>query len=208
MLNKRIKLMMKKPALKCMTLHICISVVALLLSPLAIAVFKDGAIGSHFGILRVYGTLTESTCYLDMHSADQSIDLGNITTANFHNVGDQGPLIPVSLILHDCLRDASNSQREKDNVAWSAHQPAVSFSFTGVEDAANPQLFQAQGVKGIGLRLKDASFNNIIVGQRGKPVLLQPDDSQVVYYITAERTRGELRAGNYSANINFRLSYE
>lgn len=200
--------MMKKPALKCMTLHICISVVALLLSPLAIAVFKDGAIGSHFGILRVYGTLTESTCYLDMHSADQSIDLGNITTANFHNVGDQGPLIPVSLILHDCLRDASNSQREKDNVAWSAHQPAVSFSFTGVEDAANPQLFQAQGVKGIGLRLKDASFNNIIVGQRGKPVLLQPDDSQVVYYITAERTRGELRAGNYSANINFRLSYE
>lgn len=200
--------MMKKPALKCITLHICISVVAWLFSPLAIAVFKDGAIGSHFGVLRVYGTLTESTCYLDMHSADQSIDLGNITTANFHNVGDQGPLIPVSLTLHDCLRNASNPQREKDNVAWNAHQPAVSFSFTGVEDAANPQLFQAQGVKGIGLRLKDASFNNIIIGQRGKPVLLQPDDSQIVYYITAERTRGELSAGNYSANINFRLSYE
>ncbi|WP_182057434.1 fimbrial protein [Pantoea sp. ME81] len=200
--------MMKKPALKCITLHICISVAAWLFSPLAIAVFKDGAIGSHFGVLRVYGTLTESTCYLDMHSADQSIDLGNITTANFHNVGDQGPLIPVSLTLHDCLRNASNPQREKDNVAWNAHQPAVSFSFTGVEDAANPQLFQAQGVKGIGLRLKDASFNNIIIGQRGKPVLLQPDDSQIVYYITAERTRGELSAGNYSANINFRLSYE
>ncbi|MBS0881228.1 type 1 fimbrial protein [Pantoea sp. JGM49] len=181
---------------------------ALLFSPLALAVFKNGTIESHFGVLRVYGTLTESACYLDMHSADQSIDLGNITTANFHNVGDQGPLIPVSLKLHDCLRNASDPQRERDNVAWSAHQPAVSFSFTGVEDAANPQLFQAQGVKGIGLRLKDASLNNIIIGQRGKPVLLKPDDSQVVYYITAERTRGELRAGNYSANINFRLSYE
>ncbi|WP_313374210.1 fimbrial protein [Pantoea sp. CTOTU50773] len=199
---------MKKSTQKCMALHICVSIMALLFSPLALAVFKNGTIESHFGVLRVYGTLTESACYLDMHSADQSIDLGNITTANFHNVGDQGPLIPVSLKLHDCLRNASDPQRERDNVAWSAHQPAVSFSFTGVEDAANPQLFQAQGVKGIGLRLKDASFNNIIIGQRGKPVLLQPDDSQVVYYITAERTRGELRAGNYSANINFRLSYE
>ncbi|ORM66521.1 hypothetical protein HA45_01135 [Pantoea rodasii] len=191
-----------------MTLHLCVSIVVMLFSPLALAVFKNGAIESHFGVLRVYGTLTESACYLDMHSADQSIDLGNITTANFHNVGDQGPLIPVSLKLHDCLRNASDPQRERDNVAWSAYQPAVSFSFNGVEDAANPELFQAQGVKGIGLRLKDASFNNMIIGQRGKPVLLQPDDSQVVYYIAAERTRGELRAGNYSANINFRLSYE
>ncbi len=207
-MNMRINPFMKKSTQKCMALHICVSIMALLFSPLALAVFKNGTIESHFGVLRVYGTLTESACYLDMHSADQSIDLGNITTANFHNVGDQGPLIPVSLKLHDCLRNASDPQRERDNVAWSAHQPAVSFSFTGVEDAANPQLFQAQGVKGIGLRLKDASFNNIIIGQRGKPVLLQPDDSQVVYYITAERTRGELRAGNYSANINFRLSYE
>ncbi|SNY66142.1 Pilin (type 1 fimbria component protein) [Pantoea sp. GL120224-02] len=207
-MNMRINPFMKKSTQKCMALHICVSIMALLFSPLALAVFKNGTIESHFGVLRVYGTLTESACYLDMHSADQSIDLGNITTANFHNVGDQGPLIPVSLKLHDCLRNASDPQRERDNVAWSAHQPAVSFSFTGVEDAANPQLFQAQGVKGIGLRLKDASFNNIIIGQRGKPVLLQPDDSQVVYYITAERTRGELSAGNYSANINFRLSYE
>ncbi|MXP60174.1 type 1 fimbrial protein [Pantoea sp. Taur] len=207
-MNVRINLFKKKSTQKCMALHICVSIMALLFSPLALAVFKNGTIESHFGVLRVYGTLTESACYLDMHSADQSIDLGNITTANFHNVGDQGPLIPVSLKLHDCLRNASDPQRERDNVAWSAHQPAVSFSFTGVEDAANPQLFQAQGVKGIGLRLKDASFNNIIIGQRGKPVLLQPDDSQVVYYITAERTRGELSAGNYSANINFRLSYE
>lgn len=207
-MNVRINLFKKKSTQKCMALHICVSIMALLFSPLALAVFKNGTIESHFGVLRVYGTLTESACYLDMHSADQSIDLGNITTANFHNVGDQGPLIPVSLKLHDCLRNASDPQRERDNVAWSAHQPAVSFSFTGVEDAANPQLFQAQGVKGIGLRLKDASFNNIIFGQRGKPVLLKPDDNQVIYYITAERTRGELRAGNYSANINFRLSYE
>lgn len=208
MLNKRIKLMMKKLARKCILSRIYVSVVAMLFSPLAIAVFKNGALESHFGVLRVYGTLTESACYLDMHSADQSINLGNITTANFHNVGDQGPLIPVSLKLHDCLRPASDPQRERDNVAWSAHQPAVSFSFTGVEDAANPQLFQAHGVKGIGLRLKDASFNNVIIGQRGKPVLLRPDDSQIVYYITTERTRGELSAGNYSANINFRLCYE
>jgi type 1 fimbria pilin len=202
------KFMFKIFSRRCAVLHMCVSVVALLFSPLAFAVFKNGAIESHYGVLHVYGTLTEGACYLNMHSADQSIDLGNITTAKFHNVGDQGPLIPVSLKLHDCLRNASDPQRERDNVAWSAHQPAVSFSFNGVEDAANPQLFQAKGVKGIGLRLKDASFNNINVGQRGKPVLLQADDSQIVYYITAERTRGEIRAGNYSAIINFGLSYE
>lgn len=172
------------------------------------AAFEHGLMNSHYGVLHVYGTLTESACRLDMSSADQSVEIGNIATAALKNVGDQGPLIPVALYLHDCLRSASDLKMQSDNVAWSAHQPAVSFTFTGIGDAANPQLIEAKGVNGMALRVKDASRNNVILGQQGKPLRLAPGDDVVIYYVTPERTRGELRGGSYSANINFRLNYE
>jgi len=185
----------------------CIMVLTTLLSPSAMAIFKEDFAASNYGILRVHGTLTESACRLVMLSADQTVNLGHLSTANLKNVGDQGALVAVSLILHDCIRTSSTESTEKDNVAWSAHQPAVSFTFTGTQDPSNPQLVEVRGASGIALRLKDASKNNVEIGQKGKSLRLTPDNA-VMYYITAERTRGELRGGTYSANINFRLNYE
>ncbi len=181
---------------------------ATLFSPFAWADLERDPQESHFGVLHVYGTLTESACRLDMASADQSINLGNTSTADLKNVGDHSVLVPVQLYLQDCLRTSSSQNIEKNNVAWSAHQPAVSITFTGIGEPTNPQLARTEGVKGIGLRIKDAQQNNLILGQQGKPVLLAPGDDVILYYIVAERTRGELRAGSFSANINFRLNYE
>ncbi|MEL5596584.1 fimbrial protein [Serratia ureilytica] len=181
---------------------------AALFSPLTHAGFDDGLVDGNYGVLRVYGTLTESACRLDMASADQTVNLGNVSTGNLAAPGERGALIPVELRLHDCLRTSSANRDVRGNLTWSASQPAVSFTFTGVQDLTNSQLIQAQGVSGIGLRLQDADRQNVILGQKGKPLLLTPSSNLVTYYIAPERTRNELRAGAYYANVNFRLSYE
>lgn len=189
-------------------INTCVLVAAALCSTVVSAASEEDSRESHFGVLHVYGTLTESACRLNMASADQSVNLGNTATADLKNVGDHSVLVPVPLYLHDCLRTSSSQYIENNNVAWSAHQPAVSFTFTGIGEPTNPQLARAEGVKGIGLRIKDAQRNNVTLGQTGKPVLLSPGDDVILYYVTAERTRGELQAGSFSANINFRLNYE
>ncbi|MDK9637844.1 fimbrial protein [Enterobacter hormaechei] len=179
-----------------------------LFSSVTHAEVNDGLIDGNYGVLRVYGTLTEGACRLEMASADQSVNLGNVSTGNLKEPGDRGALIPVELRLHDCLRSSSSNRDAQDNLTWTAGQPAVSFTFTGVQDPANPQLIAAQGVSGMGLRLKDSERQNVILGQKGKPLLLTPSSNVVTYYIAPERTRAALQAGTYNANINFRLSYE
>lgn len=181
---------------------------SLLFSSLAQAGFTDGLVDGNYGVIRAHGTLTESACRLDMRSADQSVSLGNVATGDLQHSGDNGNLIPVALYLHDCLRTSSANHDVRGNLAWSASQPAVSFTFTAIEDPVNPQLIKAQGVEGIGLRLKDAHRNNVVLGQKGKPLLLTPANNVVIYYIAAERTRDALRAGSYWANLNFRLNYD
>ena len=180
----------------------------LLFSSITQAGFTDGLVDGNYGVIRAHGTLTESACRLDMRSADQSVSLGNVATADLQRPGDNGNLVPIALYLHDCLRTTSANRDTRGNLAWNASQPAVSFTFTAVEDLVNPQLIKAQGVDGMGLRLKDAHRNNVILGQKGKPLLLTPANNVVIYYIAAERTRDELRAGIYSANVNFRLNYD
>ncbi|WP_234472746.1 fimbrial protein [Pantoea sp. S61] len=181
---------------------------ALLFSSVAQAGFDDGLVDGNYGVIRAHGTLTESACRLDMRSADQSVDLGNIATGKLKLPGDNGNLVPVALYLHDCLRTSSANRDVRGNLVWNAAQPAVSFTFTGIEDDANPQLIKAQGVDGMGLRLKDAFRQNVVLGQKGKPLILKPASNVVIYYIAPERTRDNLRAGSYSANVNFRLNYD
>lgn len=179
-----------------------------LLSPAVQAGFNDGLVDGEHGVLRVFGTLTESACRLDMPSADQTVNLGNVATSNLVKPGDRGVLVAVPLRLHDCLRTSAANRDNQGNLTWSTSQPAVSFTFTGVQDEANPQLIQARGVNGLGLRIKDDKRQDVILGQKGKPLLLTPSSNVVTYYIAPERTHAGLRAGAYSANVNFRLNYE
>ncbi|WP_174508667.1 fimbrial protein [Klebsiella oxytoca] len=160
------------------------------------------------GIVRVSGTLTESACRLEMSSADQSVSLGNIDTARFTRIGARGTPVVVKLHLQDCLRNAANNRDLEGNLVWSAHQPAVSLTFTGAQDTWNPQLFLARGVSGMGIRLTDVSHRNVMPGLPGQPQLMTPGNNVLTYYIVPERTSAPLQAGAYLAQVNFRLNYE
>ncbi|WP_422527498.1 fimbrial protein [Serratia fonticola] len=177
-----------------------------LLSPAAQA--AAGQVDGEHGVLRVSGALTESACRLEMTSADQSVDLGEVGTGRLLRTGDRGTAVAVTLRLQDCLRSAANNRDRQGNLTWSPNQPAVSLTFTGVQDENNPQLFMARGVGGMGLRLTDAARHDVVPGLSGQPQLLTPGNNELTYYIVPERTGAPLQAGAYLAHVNFRLSYE
>lgn len=181
-------------------------VLTVLLSPATQA--AAGLVDGEYGVLHVSGALTESACRLEMSSTDQSVELGDVGTGRLQQVGDRGTAVAVTLHLQDCLRTAANNRDQEDDLTWSTNQPAVSLTFTGMQDDSNAQLFMASGVGGMGLRLTDASHRNVVPGVPGQPQLLTPGSDVLTYYIAPERTGAPLQAGAYLANVNFRLSYE
>ncbi|ELY5798949.1 type 1 fimbrial protein, partial [Cronobacter sakazakii] len=65
-------------------------------------VFADEPVSADGGTLYVHGALRENTCRLEMDSAWQDVDLGNITRADVNLVGKMTKPIPVTLYLRDC----------------------------------------------------------------------------------------------------------
>ncbi|HDV9907153.1 TPA: type 1 fimbrial protein [Klebsiella oxytoca] len=173
-----------------------------------VAQAATGLIDGAYGVLHVSGTLTESACHLEMKSIDQSVLLKEVSTGQLKKVGDRGTPVAVTLRLQDCVRSASRNRDLQGNLTWSANQPAVSLTFTGVQDGSNPQLFMVRGAGGIGLRLTDAFHHDVLPGLQGRPQLLTPASDELTYYIAPERTAASLQAGAYLAHVNFRLSYE
>ncbi|MGB8666255.1 MAG: fimbrial protein [Serratia inhibens] len=170
---------------------------------------EHGDVDGNSGQLWVHGALTESACRLDMASAYQDVNLGDVGTGRLLNVGDRGTPVAVQLHLRDCLRMSGGSQDGRTgNLVWSASQPAVSLSFIAPMDPDTPGLVQVRGAKGIGLRLLDEQLRDIRLGERGPKQLLTPGLATLTYTIAPERTAAPLQAGAYRATVDFRLSYD
>ncbi|HEP1044391.1 TPA: fimbrial protein [Serratia marcescens] len=161
------------------------------------------------GVLEIRGALTESACRLEMDSARQDIRLGEVATGRLAQPGDRGTPVMVQLRLTDCLPGPARTRDERIGTRyWAVDQPAVRVSFRAVVDGDNPQLVQAQGVSGLGLRLLDGNGEDVRLGSRGKPLWLTPGSTVLNYSVAAERTAAPLRAGGYWAVVNFSLSYD
>ncbi|BEM30915.1 type-1 fimbrial protein [Serratia marcescens] len=161
------------------------------------------------GVLQVRGALTESACRLEMGSARQDINLGEIGTGRLQNVGDRGTPIAFELRLQDCLQSRIGSRDIRTGaLSWAANQPAVTVTFKAVQDADNPQLVKTYGVTGVGLRLADARGKNVHLGSRGEPLLLLPGHNALSYTVMPERTAASLSSGAYGATVDFSLSYD
>ncbi|HID9655687.1 TPA: fimbrial protein [Serratia marcescens] len=166
-------------------------------------------IGGAQGVLHVRGALTESACRLEMKSAYQDIQLGEIATGRLQNVGERGTGVGFELHLQDCLRSSAGSlDNLNGTVVWAPQQPAVTVSFSAPADPDNPQLVQVQGTSGLALRMFDPLGRDVRLGSRGQPLLLTPGQNTLAYRVLPERTRAPLAAGSYFASVNFRLSYD
>ncbi|MGL5387398.1 MAG: fimbrial protein [Serratia sp. (in: enterobacteria)] len=161
------------------------------------------------GILHVYGALTESACRLDMTSANQVVEMGVIGTGRLQSVGAEGTPVAVNLILRDCLRVSSyNLDERQGNVVWAEDQPSMSITFLAPQDIYDSKMIGVRGAQGLALRLSDSEQHPVPLGQRNRPVLLNPGNNVLNYWLTPVRTAAPLQAGAYTANVDFRLSYD
>lgn len=161
-----------------------------------------------FGWLQVEGAMMESACRLEMASRSQTVLLPATGTGELLKPGDTGTPATFYLRLQGCMRSAGKVINTRNNtLAWSARQPLVSLRFLGPADAHAPELFQVNGAKGIGLRLRDASGNVLRPGEYSAPIFLSAGDNSLRFTVVSERTAATLSADGYRAIIEFQLNY-
>lgn len=169
----------------------------------------DGAdIEGANGVIYVRGALTESACRLEMSSLRQVVELGTVGTGQLLREG-RGTRVAVQLMLRDCLRSPSTSADYRlSTQIWNPAQPSVTVTFSGVTSPEAPGLLQVNGVEGMALEIGDSRGGDVRIGSRGAPLQLSPGQDQLTYYITPRRIAGPLKAGVFSAQVNFQLSYD
>ena len=161
------------------------------------------------GVLEISGEFVNSPCVLDMSSADQSVDLGNVSRSQLLRPGDQASPVAFQLRFVDCNRASGSLMNERTgNLVWSAYQPVVSVAFLAPADADDPRLVKVQGVTGMGLRLTDALGRDVRLGSRGEPLFLAYGNDTLTWQVQPTRTRAALSNGAFRATVDLRFIYE
>ncbi|WP_281083246.1 fimbrial protein [Klebsiella quasivariicola] len=162
-----------------------------------------------FGELYLSGMLTEGACMIDMASAWQQVELKPINKQVLQHPGDTGEAVSFKINLTGCARSGGDQvNRYTGASTQDAIQPVVTISFMGTADSDSPDLLQASGIRGMGLRLNDPLGRLVRLGQRGEPIMLVPGDNILTYTVTPVRTSASLLFGRFRAVANFEVSYD
>jgi type 1 fimbria pilin len=165
-------------------------------------------VAGNVGKLHVHGSLTESTCSIEMDSLDQSINVGNVATAEFQNIGDRATPAAFQIRLKDCMSDSTEMVDFKTGLTtWSTTQPGVKVRFLAESDVLNPNIVRVNGTKGLGLEITDLNGESVDLGQLSRPILIPTQQSILTYYVTPVKT-ASLEPNAFSAIISFELVYE
>mgnify|MGYP000353698313 CR=1 FL=1 len=187
---------------------IVLTLLTAVMVPAAHAIDSQNVWGAS-GTLHMQGSVITSACGLEMESTRQEIWLGETPTASFQRPGDQGVPVTFQLHLTDCQSTGSTSRDIISGAMdWSDVQPSVSAGFYAAHDADTPAYIQVTGIKGMALKLEDSRGKTVPIGIRSAPVLLSPGDNVLTYKLIPVRTEASLKAGSYSATVNFRLFYD
>lgn len=185
-----------------------LTLAAALLIPQA-AMADDWQTEGMYGQLYVRGALLASACGLTMDSATQEVWLGETGTASLQQPGDRGEPVNFSLRLTGCAAAPAMAVDERHGTrTWSPDQPVVTVTFYADTDTSEPFLAGVSGVSGLGLRLDDAAGRQVHLNEQGRPALVSPGGSELVYTVTPVRTPAALTPGAWRAVINFGVRYD
>lgn len=160
------------------------------------------------GLIFVAGAMTESPCMLGMVSDFQEVDLGPLSNANLQKPGDQGAPVEFTFNLRYCFVSGSHLTKSGNGVASSSMNfPVMYTEFVSAMDPGSQNLIQVRGIKGIGLRLKDAEGHPIRLGQLNPPQFLHRGPNIVKYTAVVERTSDNLIPGPFQATVDFKIHY-
>lgn len=191
---------MKPDSTKTLVCLLCV-----LLTPGTQAADEDGM----GGLLDISGSLHHSACMVEMSSAYQTVELGNIPRSQLQQPGDGATPIAFHLRFFDCRRAAGSITNERTGkLVWSAYHPVVSVAFLAPADADDSRLVQVRGISGLGLGLSDSMGRDVRLGSRGELLFLAHGSDTLTWYVQPTRTPAALSNGAFRAVVDFRLNYE
>lgn len=152
----------------------------------------------HGGDVHFYGQVINAACSVAADSTSQTVQMGQIRSSDFKNVGDWENPVSFNIKLEDCSTSISQT---------------AGVVFDGEKDERDPQVFQAgagaNASKGVGLGIFD-SDGNLLVPDTAPPWFapLQVGNNTLSYMAKYRSTDRKVEAGDASAQVWFDVVYQ
>lgn len=152
--------------------------------------------------LQFTGTITAETCNVDTSSVNQTIDIGQFSTADFPSVGSVTRLKSFNINLKNCTPNITGSK------VW----------FTGTQDNNNAALLKLTDTgmgtanvmaTGVGVEILDNNQTPIAINNSNSTVFpLKAGTNTLGFYLGYKSTLATVTAGNATAVMYFDLQYQ
>ena len=178
------------------------TIVSTIMSSAAIAAPIDGGQGT----VTFTGSIIEAACGIAPESTDQTVNLGQIASAQLSNNGTSRP-VPFSIELVDCDLDtivAGSDPAKNVSIATVTFtgglNPAVPTNDgLAIQGAASGASVQIVGLNGLPVKLD---------GSEGTSINLQNNDNSLLFSAFLKGDGTAVSTGEFTALANFTMTYE
>lgn len=152
----------------------------------------------HGGDVHFYGQVVNAACSVTADTANQIVQMGQVRSSDFKNLGDWIDPVSFQIKLEDCNTNVSQT---------------AGVIFNGQTDGKDPQVFQtgagASASKGVGLGIFDAD-GNLLVPDTAPPWFapLQEGNTTLSYMAKYRSTDRMVKAGDASTQVWFNVVYQ
>lgn len=136
------------------------------------------------------GRITIATCNIVVGDDNQTVYLGEISTAELDSKGQSTP-VPFTIRLYGC----------------NTTDKVVKTMFDKTGKGASGTVIPVDGVSGVGLSLLDGAGNRLNFGQNSGGQKIQGGDNVLLYSAYMVKT-GTVQPGNFARLLHYTLSYE
>ena len=152
--------------------------------------------GGH-GKINFKGSILDAACSIAPASAEQTVQLGQISKVALNNGGKSSPT-SFTLDLENCSIDGENAKNK------------VQVTFTGKESSAGNGLLGITGAaSGASVAITDGSGELIKLGTATKPQTLQNGKATLSFaaYLQGDGEKATVTEGDFSTVADFTLAY-
>lgn len=136
------------------------------------------------------GRITIATCNIVVGDDNQTVYLGEVSTAELDSKGQSTP-VPFTIRLYGC----------------NTTDKVVKTIFDRTGRGASGTVIPVDGVSGVGLSLLDGAGNRLNFGQNSGGQKIQGGDNVLLYSAYLVKT-GAVQPGNFARLLHYTLSYE
>jgi type 1 fimbria pilin len=149
--------------------------------------------GQGHGTVHFKGEIIDAPCSIDPNSADQSVDLGQVSNSALANKGKSTP-VPFEILLRNC--DISTYK-------------TVTATWSGTPDVNMPTAWGITGTaSGAAIIIRDASEKEIELGKASAPTTLTADNTTIAMSAFLQGDGQTVVPGVFTGAADFTLTYQ